>query len=106
MAMVTLGLLLAVVALIAWQHSVFEAYSRDFGRLSPTQFVDMNARMDALGRAARWVYVTLAVSDLVLIVSALRARALLALGLSCALAFVLLAFWLLSLASVSATMVG
>jgi hypothetical protein len=106
LAAVTLVLLAAVVAVIAWHAAIFDAYSRDFGSLSPAQFESMNARMNLLEVIARFSLVSLAIADLALIVVAARKRAYVALGLSVALAVALALFFLIAQAAVGPAMIG
>ena len=102
----TLALLGVVIVAIALNESVFREYSRTFGSLSQAQFQTMNARMDALGKLARAAYLALSLTDLALIVVAIRARARLICGLSILLALALALFFLVSLASVGPAMIG
>jgi hypothetical protein len=105
-AAITLVLLAFVVALIACRSAIFEAYSRDFGSLSPVQFESMNARMDLLDTLARFSLVGLASSDVVLLVLAIRNRAYVALGLAIALAVALALFFVIAQLAVGPTMIG
>jgi len=101
------ALLLAVVALtIALHQLTFAEYSRDFGSLTPERFRALNQRMDRLTQAARVAYAALSVTDLGLIIAAVRRRAFVVLGLSLALALGLALFLLISLASVGPAMIG
>ncbi len=102
----TLALLLGFGLLVFWNQAVFAEYSHDFGSLSQARFQALNARMDALSVAARIVFIALALADLSLVVASARSRAFLVLVLSVLLGVALGGFLLLSLASVSASMVG
>jgi len=106
LAWLTLLLLALVISTIALNQLTFTQYSRDFGSLSPERFRALNERMDNLSRAARVAYAALSVSDLALIIAAIRRRAWLVLGLSLVLALGLALFLLISLASVGPAMVG
>lgn len=106
LAAFTLLLLVAFVLLVLWDRAVFDEYSRDFGSLTQERFHALNARMDALAAAARVVFVALGVSDLALVVLSARARALAVCVASVVFALLLAAFLLLSLARVSASMIG
>ena len=105
-AAITLLLLLVFVVAIAWHGATFDAYSRDFGSLSPAEFESMNARMDLLARIARISLVALAAADVVLVVVAFRKRAFVAFGLGIALAVVLALFFLLAQIAVGPAMIG
>ena len=105
-AAVTLVLLAVVVTVIAWHAAVFDAYSRDFGSLSPARFESMNARMNLLELIARSSLGALAVADIALIVLAARKRAYVVLGVSIALAVALALFFLIAQAAVGPAMIG
>ena len=100
------ALLVSFVSLLLWHRAVFDEYSSAFGSLSETRFFALNARMDALTAAARAVFVALGIADLALVVVSARAGAVAVCAVSVLLGLVLVGFLLLSLASVSASMVG
>lgn len=105
-AAAALLLLIAVVGVVAWHAAIFDAYSHNFGSLTPSQFESMNARMNLLEVIARFLLVALAIADIALIVVAARKRAYLALGLGVALAVVLALFFLVAQAAVGPAMIG
>ncbi len=105
-AAITLALLAVVVTTIAWRTAIFDAYSRDFGSLTPARFESMNARMDLLERIARFSLFALAAADVVLVVVAFRKRAFVVFGMGIALAIVLALFLLIAQAAVGPAMIG
>ena len=105
-AATTLVLLAVVTAAIAWRATTFDAYSRDFGSLTPAQFESLNARMRLLETIARVSMLALAAADVALIVVAFRKRAFVAFGLGVALAVVLALFVLIAQAAVGPAMIG
>jgi hypothetical protein len=105
-AAITLVLLAVVVGIIAWHAATFDAYSRDFGSLSPAHFESLNARMNLLEKVARVSLLALATADIVLVVVAFRKRAFVAFGLGIALAIVLALFFLIAQAAVGPAMIG
>jgi hypothetical protein len=105
-ATITALLLAVVVAAALWRAALFDAYSRDFGTLTPAQFESMNARMDLLETIARYSFFALAGADLALIVVAFRKRAFVLFGFGIALALVLALFFLIARAAVGPTMIG
>jgi hypothetical protein len=105
-AATTLVLLVIAVTAIASRSALFDAYSRNFGSLSPAEFESTNARMDLLETIARFSLLALAGADIALVVAAYRNRAFVIFGLGIALAIVLALFFLMAQAAVGPAMIG
>jgi hypothetical protein len=103
---ITLALLAVFVAAVAWRSAVFDAYSRDFGSLTPAQFESMNARMDLLETVARFSLLALACADAALVVVSFKKRAFVTFGLGIALLIALALFFFIAQAAVGPAMIG
>jgi hypothetical protein len=79
---VTLLLLAVAGGTFAWHRAVYDAYSRDFGQLTPAQFTAMNAQMARLTQVGRLCVFALLPLDVALLIASIRRRAFVSLALA------------------------
>jgi hypothetical protein len=106
LAALTWALLAVAVGALAWHSAVFDAYSHDFGTMSPQQFSDLNARMALLSHVARLAVFALVPVDLALVAVAAQRRAFAVMGVALVLAVLLGLFLLLAVAAPGGGLIG